>query len=77
VCADARWASATIILCAGHPVRIRGRRALSPLESLQNGQLGLRRHHLKPCTRPASVHCRHDRRAQIVKTRVPPRAGRR
>jgi len=47
VCADARWASVTIIRCARHPARVRGRRALGPYQRLHHEQLGPRRHHLK------------------------------
>jgi len=77
VCADARWASVTIIPCARQPTRVRGRRALDPFQRLHHEQLGPRRHPLKLCTLLASVHCLHDRRVRIVKTRVPPRGGRR
>ena len=77
VCADARWASVTIIPCARHPARVRGRRALGPYQRLHHEHLGPRRHHLNLYTLLASVHCRQDRRARIVKTRVRPRGGRR
>jgi len=75
--ADARWASVTIIPCARYPARVRERRALGQLQRLHHEQLGPRRHDLKLCTLHASVHCRHDRRSRITKTRVPPRGGRR
>ena len=77
VCADAPWASVTIIPCARHPARVRGRRALGPYQRLHHEHLGPRRHHLNLYTLLASVHCRQDRRARIVKTRVPPIGGRR
>ena len=77
VCTDARWASPTIIPYALRPVRVRGRRALGPFQRLHHEQLWPRRHHLKLCTLLASVHWRHDRRARIFKTHVPPSGGRR
>ena len=77
VCADARWASATIIPCARHPARVRRRRALGPFQRLHHEQLRARLHHLKLWTLLSSAHYLHDRRARIVKTCVPPRGGRR
>jgi len=77
VCDAACWVPVTIVPCTRHPARVCGPRALGPYQRLHFEQLGPMRHHLKLCNLLSLVHCRLDRRARILKARVPPRGVRR